>query len=387
MSLAVPGAPAPNTTVPPLPSPPLSTVDPALQQQQAGANGVAKISVSNPPPAAMVDSSQMSGAGESQQQQGQQQGQGHGLHQQHQQLEVGDHREGEQLQVQQASVPSIAIVAAESLVPGSTANTSHHPTPRSSPPPSHSQSHTAYAQQQHQQQQQHHQPQFQQQQQQHHQQTIQHHQVPQQHQQQQQQQHQLAHHDDGRVAYVQQPHHQQQHMSYQQQHHQHQMSAASSVSAADMTVGGSSGAGGPNLEMKDEEDPVVIQEALENLKLFLATAPSSWEPDQIIKRFALPTGEYVSCVLWNNLFHITGTDIVRCLLFRFKAFGRPVKHVKKFEEGVFSDLRNLKPGVDASLEDPRSEFLEYLFKANCIRTQKKQKVFYWFSVPHDRLFM
>lgn len=101
----------------------------------------------------------------------------------------------------------------------------------------------------------------------------------------------------------------------------------------------------------------------------------------------MPTGEYVSCILWNNLFHITGTDIVRCLAFRFQAFGRPVKNAKKFEEGIFSDLRNLKSGTDASLEEPKSAFLDFLYKNNCIRTQKKQKVFYWYSVPHDRLFL
>ncbi len=28
-----------------------------------------------------------------------------------------------------------------------------------------------------------------------------------------------------------------------------------------------------------------------------------------------------------------------------------------------------------------------MYKNNCIRTQKKQKVFYWYSVPHDRLFL
>jgi hypothetical protein len=28
--------------------------------------------------------------------------------------------------------------------------------------------------------------------------------------------------------------------------------------------------------------------------------------------------------------------------------------IKKFEEGVFSDLRNLKPGEDASLEKPKA---------------------------------
>ncbi|KAI8819336.1 STE like transcription factor-domain-containing protein, partial [Fimicolochytrium jonesii] len=126
---------------------------------------------------------------------------------------------------------------------------------------------------------------------------------------------------------------------------------------------------------------------LDHLKLFLATAPTNWDPEHTIKRFTLPNGEHISCVLWNNLFHITGTDIVRSLIYRFEAFGRPVSNVKKFEEGVFSDLRNLKPGIDATLEEPRSEFLEILYKNNCIRTQKKQKVFYWFSVPHDRLFM
>ncbi|KAJ7759721.1 hypothetical protein DFH07DRAFT_1060147 [Mycena maculata] len=175
---------------------------------------------------------------------------------------------------------------------------------------------------------------------------------------------------------------------------------------------------------------------------------------------------------------------------------RPVRNIKKFEEGVFSDLRNLKPGVDACLEEPKREtpwgfafcvlrvfgraggcgqraedglvlvlvlvlflvvvalvvvvvvvvglvvltivvrfcssalllplpillfcsspsssplpsflpiqsnsiqspgttanlplqspFLDLLFKYQCICTQKKQKVFYWFSVPHDRLFL
>lgn len=72
-----------------------------------------------------------------------------------------------------------------------------------------------------------------------------------------------------------------------------------------------------------------------------------------LNRFSLPNGEFVSCVLWNGLYHITGTDIVRALVFRFEAFGRPVQNMKKFEEGIFSDLRNLKPGQDACLEEPK----------------------------------
>ncbi|KZT70964.1 STE-domain-containing protein [Daedalea quercina L-15889] len=164
-----------------------------------------------------------------------------------------------------------------------------------------------------------------------------------------------------------------------------------------------------------------LLEHLNRLKFFLATAPARWthSPSSshttntpgddpmshpALNRFLLPNMEYVSCVLWDGLYHITGTDIVRALVFRFEAFGRPVRNMKKFEEGVFSDLRNLKPGVDACLEEPKSPFLELLFKYQCIRTQKKQKVFYWydylirvlpptfltlyrFSVPHDRLFL
>ncbi|CAG8365561.1 unnamed protein product [Penicillium salamii] len=134
-------------------------------------------------------------------------------------------------------------------------------------------------------------------------------------------------------------------------------------------------------------DAQVALQQVDNLKYFLLSAPVDWQPDQLIRRFLLPTGDYVSCVLWSNLFHISGTDIVRCLAFRFQAFGRPVKNSKKFEEGIFSDLRNLKAGTDATLEEPKSAFLDFLYKNNCIRTQKKQKVFFWYSVPHDRLFL
>ena len=37
---------------------------------------------------------------------------------------------------------------------------------------------------------------------------------------------------------------------------------------------------------------------------------------------AVDLGEYVTCVLWGGLYHITGTDIVRALVFRFEAFGK-----------------------------------------------------------------
>ncbi|KAG5365725.1 Transcription factor steA [Yarrowia sp. B02] len=136
--------------------------------------------------------------------------------------------------------------------------------------------------------------------------------------------------------------------------------------------------------------PQLARDALaqvDDMKFFLATAPANWQPGQIIRRYYLPTEEFISCVLWKGLYHITGTDIVRCISFRFEAFGRSIKNRKKFEEGIFSDLRGLKCNSDAVLESPKSPFLEFLYKNSCIRTQKKQKVYYWFSVPHDRLFV
>ncbi|WUR02137.1 Ste12-like transcription factor [Vairimorpha necatrix] len=119
---------------------------------------------------------------------------------------------------------------------------------------------------------------------------------------------------------------------------------------------------------------------------FLSNAPKEFREGEQIKKYQMKNGDFIHCVLWNMHFYLTGTDIVKILLYRFQTSGRQLSNLKKFEEGIFSDLRNLKPGIDATLEGPRSEFLEFLYKNGCIRTQKKQKVFYWYSVPHDALF-
>lgn len=39
--------------------------------------------------------------------------------------------------------------------------------------------------------------------------------------------------------------------------------------------------------------------------------------------------------------------------------------MKKFEEGVFSDLRNLKPGVDACLEEPKVSLRSFAVSTYC----------------------
>jgi hypothetical protein len=130
-----------------------------------------------------------------------------------------------------------------------------------------------------------------------------------------------------------------------------------------------------------------LSDTVNRLKIFLATAPADWSPSYKIKRFVFPNGQKIACVLWDSLFHITGTDIVKIITFRFASIGRQITNVRKFEEGIFSDLRNLKAGTDATLEPAKSDFLAFLFRNRSIRTQKKQKIFYWFSVNHDKLFM
>ncbi|PVV05353.1 hypothetical protein BB560_000130 [Smittium megazygosporum] len=137
-----------------------------------------------------------------------------------------------------------------------------------------------------------------------------------------------------------------------------------------------------------QNGPKYLKEDEEKLKKSKASVDGSQSSDTIwfIKKYKLPNDDVISCVKWEGDFYITSTDIIRALVYRFEFINRPVVHMKKFEEGVFSDLRSLKPGQGARLEFPRSEFLHLLYRNHCVRTQKKQKVFYWYLVPHDQLF-
>lgn len=107
------------------------------------------------------------------------------------------------------------------------------------------------------------------------------------------------------------------------------------------------------------------------------------------KKFELPGsgGEMISCIQWDGEYYITGTDIIKIIVYRLRLEGHLVSlgEMKKFEEGVFSDLRHLKAGLGARLEEARSEFLEWLCRHGCIRTQKKQKVYFWKAVDVEKL--
>jgi len=130
--------------------------------------------------------------------------------------------------------------------------------------------------------------------------------------------------------------------------------------------------------------------ALAQLLSFLTFVPVANSSSPYIRSIQLPTSqihtEPVSCIYYQSRFFITGTDIIRALLFRFRVLNISIGSLKKFEEGIFSDLRNLKVGAGCQLEEPRSPFLVQLHELGCIRTQKKQKVFFWECVNHEYLF-
>lgn len=77
---------------------------------------------------------------------------------------------------------------------------------------------------------------------------------------------------------------------------------------------------------------------------------------------------------------LTELDIVRLLMHRYIQYSNSQPNtIKKFEEGIFSDLRRLAPPHDCVLEPTRSDFLSFLYEHDCVRSKKKQKVFFWTS--------
>ncbi|TPX38126.1 hypothetical protein SmJEL517_g00162 [Synchytrium microbalum] len=138
-----------------------------------------------------------------------------------------------------------------------------------------------------------------------------------------------------------------------------------------------------------------VDTSVASLKNFLKTAIHSLIANQqspAVVQHHLAADNIISCVLWNgengDVF-ISGTDVLKIVEFLLVKLGRPIRegHLKKWEEGLFSDLRQLKVPTGCSLEQPRSRLLQYLFQAGAIRTQKKQKVFKLQAVKIEKLFL
>lgn len=124
----------------------------------------------------------------------------------------------------------------------------------------------------------------------------------------------------------------------------------------------------------------------EDLINFTKTATHEWGRNEKSRRFTA-LGEFTVCVAWKGRFMISGSHVMRTItaLYRLKNMGKPLMDRRRFEEGIYSDLRCLKTGVDALLEESNSELIKYLYKLNACRTHKRQKIYYWESVPFQSL--
>ena len=89
------------------------------------------------------------------------------------------------------------------------------------------------------------------------------------------------------------------------------------------------------------------------MKYFLISAPVDWTPDQYIRRFLLPTGEYVSCVLWYVV------DVVRPKLrvLTCRLQEQPLSHLRhRYCTMPFFQIPSLRPTRE-ELEEIRGGYL------------------------------
>lgn len=120
---------------------------------------------------------------------------------------------------------------------------------------------------------------------------------------------------------------------------------------------------------------------------FLEKADENIEDEEECRRFTI-FGDSITCAFWRKEGLISGSDIIKVIkaIYRLKFLGQSPKDRRKFEDGIISDLRSLRIGKDATLEEANSPLLKFLYRLNCVRTHKRQKIFKWASVPFMKLF-
>lgn len=134
---------------------------------------------------------------------------------------------------------------------------------------------------------------------------------------------------------------------------------------------------GPGLDILEE----FLRQAGNSLAI---EHPNPAQP--VLKRLVVGENDYISCIRWNGMSLVTAVDIVKSISYRMFIEDVPLLHLRRVEEGVLNDLRSLKTNVDAILEEPKSEFLQFLQANNCTKTLKKQKIYLWHRVPFAKLY-
>jgi transcription factor STE12 len=84
---------------------------------------------------------------------------------------------------------------------------------------------------------------------------------------------------------------------------------------------------------------------------------------------------------------MTSNDVLKILLFRLEIIGISLTPdmIRKLEVWMLSDLRRLKEGLHWKLEPANSELVLLLTTHKSFKIAKKQKIYHWWSIPHDEI--
>lgn len=119
---------------------------------------------------------------------------------------------------------------------------------------------------------------------------------------------------------------------------------------------------------------------------FVETAYQEWSASLAARYLELSNKSRIACVAWDGEFYISGTDILKIVQFRLRQAGIRDADPRKIERGIISTLRGLRPGRSSILLESRDPLMSRLDALGCIKTRKRQKVFLWDAVDHQRLF-
>ena len=89
-----------------------------------------------------------------------------------------------------------------------------------------------------------------------------------------------------------------------------------------------------------------------SLSSFLRTGPKPVQVGKPVTVYEHSLGDESSvlCFVRDGRWFMSGRGVVDCVAYRLLATGTTISDHKKFESGIFSDLRNLRQGIDYQLE-------------------------------------
>lgn len=97
------------------------------------------------------------------------------------------------------------------------------------------------------------------------------------------------------------------------------------------------------------------------------------------------TGESVSCVYWKHQTLLSSNDIIKAVRFIVDPEGLLDITPRKFEEHVFSVLRQYQLSLHYVMEESNSSVLNYMQQNQIIKTKKRQKLFYLDRISINRI--